>query len=118
MDTIKTVVEQAIRNIKAEKEQELRNITQRVTQEKIVPFNREADIRRDDAIKQETDSLNAQIATLQAEFAKKKDEIVLANETYKKNHAEQVIATETAVLNEKYDKAIAELEESLKRIGE
>lgn len=115
---IKTFIEQAIRNIQAEQEQELRNITQRVTQEKIVPFNREADIRRDEAIKQETDNLNAQIATLQADFAKKRNEIVVANEEYKKNHEQQVITAETALLNDKYAKAIAELEESLKNIEE
>lgn len=99
---IRVHIEQAIRNLEAEKEQVLRQAEQRVMQEKIVPFNREIDLARDKAIK-----------ALQDKFEADKQDILVKSEQHKKEHAEEVVATEAAPLLAQYEMTIAALKETL-----
>ncbi len=110
---IKKYIEQTIRNLEAERDNELRTLEQRITQEKIVPFNREADIRKDKAIEQKTNAFNAQVSALQETFAKEKQDIIVANENYKKENAERILAAESAFIMAKYSATIERLTKML-----
>lgn len=115
---IKKHIEQAIRNLEAERDNELHTLEQRITQEKIVPFNREADIRKDKAIEQKTADFNAQVSALQATFTKEKQDIIIANENYKKENAEKTLNAESAVVAAKYSAAIEKLTKMLNEVEE
>lgn len=111
---IRTHIEQAIRNLEAEKQQKLREVEQRVTQDKIAPYNKEIDTARDKAIQQLSTELNAQIKELQDNFALKKEEITAMSEQRKKEYANDVVFAEAGSLIAEYDYTIAELKKHLK----
>lgn len=111
---IKTYVEQAIRNLEAEKQQKLREVEQHVTQEKIAPYNREIDTARDKAIQQLSAELNQQVKELQDKFALKREEITSMSEQRKKEYAADIVLVEAGSLIAEYDYTIAELKKLLK----
>ena len=115
---IKAYLEQAVRNLEAEKEREVAVIKERVTREKIVPYNQEADKGRDLAIAELQQNMNEDITARQAKFVKEKQAIVEENEKRKENNANTVLATETYEVTGKYDKAIAKLNEQIADLKE
>ena len=116
--SIKSHLEQAVKNLEAEKENEVRIIKEKVTREKIVPYNQEADKGRDLAIAELQQNLNEDITARQAKFAKEKQEIVEENEKRKENNANAVLATEAYTVTVKYDKAISKLNEQIAELKE
>jgi hypothetical protein len=109
--SIQAHLEQTIKNLEIEKEREVAIIKERVTREKIVPYNQEADKGRDLAIAELQQNMNDDIAARQAQFAKEKQAIFEENEKRKENNANAVLATETYPITGKYDKEIAYLKE-------
>lgn len=116
--SIKTHLEQAIKNLEAEKEREVAVIKERVTREKIFPYNQEADKGRDLAIAELQSNLNEDISIRQSRFAKEKQAIIEENEKRKENNANSVLASETYTITGKYDKAIAKLNEQISNLKE
>lgn len=111
--SVKTHLEQAIKNLEAEKEREAAIIKEKVTRETIIPYNKEMDIARDKAISELQAKLNATIVSLQEEFTKQKKTIFDANEKKKESNATSVITTEIYTITVMYDKAIARLNEQI-----
>ena len=109
--SIQAHLEQTIKNLEIEKEREVAIIKERVTREKIVPYNQEADKGRDLAIAELQQNMNEDITARQAQFAKEKQEIFEENEKRKENNSNAVLATETYAITGKYDKEIAYLKE-------
>jgi hypothetical protein len=116
--SIKIHLEQAIKSLETEREKEVAIIKERVTREKIVPFNKEMDIARDKAIAEKQQALNATIVSLQEQFAKEKQEIIDAGEKKKADNATSVIATETYSVTVKYDKAMTALQNQIEKLEE
>lgn len=115
---IKAYLEQAVRNLEAEKEREVAVIKERVTREKILPYNQEADKGRDLAIAELQSNLNEDISARQDKFAKEKQAIFDENEKRKANNNNAVLATETYTVTVKYDKAITKLKEQIAELKE
>lgn len=105
--SIRAIIESNIRTLENEKNQAVSAIRETVYREKIIPFNREIDSARDGAIAELTTQLNADIAALQTKYATDKQAIVDAAEKKKAENAESVIATETYMVANQYDKIIA-----------
>lgn len=115
---MKAYIEQAIRSIEAQKEQKIREVEQRVMQEKILPFNREIDQSRDLAIQQLSSEYNEAVKVLQDKFAKDKNDIIVASDQHKKENADKLIASETASVEAEFGMIIAELESTLNKVKE
>ena len=116
--SIKSHLEQVIKNLEAEKEREVAIIKEKTTREKIMPYNQEADKGRDLAIAELQSNLNEDITARQTQFTKEKQSIVEENEKRKENNANAVLATETYSVTIKYDKAIAKINEQLSELKE
>lgn len=116
--SIKAHLEQAVKNLEAEKERVALAKKEEVTRDKIVPFNQEMDIARDKAISEKQSALNATIVAHQEQFAKEKKEIYDAAEKKKADNANTVIATETYTVTVEYDKAISKLKQQIQEIKE
>lgn len=115
---IREHLEGAIRNIEAEKARALATCKERITREKIIPFNAEIDKSREMAIAELTNTLNAEIAALQQKFAQDKQKLVEAGEHKKAEHANTVVSTETSILAVTYDTALAQLRKQIEEIKE
>lgn len=111
--SIKSQLEQTIKNLEAERDREVAIIKDKATREKIVPYNQEADKLRDLAIAELQTTMNEDIKARQEKFASDKKAIVEENEKRKENNASAVIATETYAVTVTYDKAIAKLKEQI-----
>lgn len=116
--SIKAHYEQTIKNLEAEKDREVAIIKDKVTREKIIPYNNEMDIARDKAIAEKQTMLNSTILAHQEQFAKEKQEIFAAAEKKKSDNAASVLATETYVVTGKYDKEISHLKERVANLKE
>lgn len=116
--SIKAHLEQAVKGLENEKEREVAIIKEKVTREKIVPYNQEADKLRDEAIAELQQNLNNDIALRQAQFGKERQAIIDENEKRKENNANAVLATETYEVTGKYDKAISKLNEQIADLKE
>lgn len=110
---IKAHFEQLIKTLEAEKEREVAVIKEKVTREKILPYNQEADKGRDLAIAELQQNMNDDISKRQEKFAKEKQAIFDENEKRKENNKNAVLATETYEVTGRYDKAIAKLNEQI-----
>ena len=111
--SVKSHLQQAVKNLEAEKEREAAIIKERVTREKIIPYNQDMDIARDKAIAELQDKLTANITAQQEEFVKQKGVIYDANEKKREKNANSVITTETYTTTVMYDKAITKLNEQI-----
>jgi hypothetical protein len=116
--SIKTHLEQTIKNLEAEREREVAVIKEKVTREIIVPFNKEMDTARDAAIAEKQKQLNEAIVAHQENFAREKQEIIAACEKKKTDNATSVITTEAYTVTLAYDKAISKLKEQIKDLKE
>ena len=105
--SIRAIIESNIRTLENEKKQAVDTIRETVYREQIVPYNREIDTARDKAIAELNAQLNADIAALQAKYGNDKQAIIDAAEKRKAENAESVIATETYMVANQYDKIIA-----------
>ena len=72
--SIKVHLEQAVKSLEAEKQTVVNAVKEKVTREKIVPYNQEIDLARDKAIAEKQASFNATIVAHQERFAKEKQE--------------------------------------------
>lgn len=115
---MKQILEQAIREMEAKRDAELRVIEQRIMQEKILPFNREIDEARDKALQQLAAEYNESVKALQEKFDKDKNDIILASEQHKKEKADGLISAEAGSLVAEYGMMIAEVQRSLDKIKE
>lgn len=115
---IKTYLEQAIRGIEAEREQKIAVLKDRITREKIAPFNAEVDTFRARALAEIDNELNAKMVALRKEYDAKKQEIVALGEEKKKSNAENVYSAELAVITVDYDSALSKLNAQLAEIKE
>lgn len=114
--SIKAHLEQAVRSLETEKEREVAVIKERVTREKIMPYNQEQDTLRDKAIAELQQNMNEDITARQAKFAKEKEAIIKENENRKENNANAVLATETYEVTGKYDKEITYLKKRMEEL--
>ena len=115
---VKAYLEQAIKSIEAEKEQQIAVIKDRIMREKIMPFNAEIDTFRAKALTEIDNELNQKIAVLKQEYEVKKQELVKLGEEKKKANADSVLASELAVVSVKYDNHIAKLTAQIAEIKE
>lgn len=111
--SIKSIYEQAIRSLEAEKQSVANAKKEQVMREKILPFNQELDRAREQAIAEKQQELNASILAQQERFAKEKQDIIEAGEKKKSENANTIITTETYAVTVEYDKAIAQLNEKI-----
>lgn len=116
--SIKAHLEQTVRALESEKEREVAVIKEKVTREKIIPYNQEADKGRDLAIAELQTNMNDDISARQAQFSKEKQAIFDENEKRKENNANAVLSSETYTVTVKYDKAIAKLNDQIKELKE
>jgi hypothetical protein len=114
--SIKAHLEQAVKALEAERDKEVTIIKEKVTREKIIPFNQEMDIARDKAIAEKQKALNERIVAHQEQFAKDKKAIIDAGEKKKAENATAVITTESYSVTVKYDKAIAKLNQQIEEL--
>lgn len=115
---IKTVLEQAIKTIEAEKAQKISVIKEKVTREKIAPFNAEIDNARAKALAEVDTEMAQEISAIKQKYEAKKQELIALGEEKKKINAETVLAGETAVIASEYDNHIAKLTAQLAEIKE
>ena len=116
--SIRAHLEQTVRNLEAEKNSVANAVKDRVTREKILPYNQELDKARDNAIAEKQQLLNASISAQQERFAKEKQEMYDAGEKKKSENANAVITSETYSATVEYDKAIAKLKEQISNLKE
>ena len=116
--SIKSHLEQAVKSLEAEKTTICNATKDKVTREKIIPYNKEIDTALEKAIAEKQSALNATIVSHQEQFAKEKKEMVEAAEKKKAENANAVIATETYTATVEYDKAITKLNEQISEVKE
>lgn len=109
MANINAHIEQAIKGLETERDQQIASIKAIVMQEKIVPKNAEIDALRDKALQEKSNKLNADIQALQETFATDRQAIIEAAEKEKESKANAVISAETASVAYEYNTKIAEL---------
>lgn len=114
--SIKVILEQAKKNLEIEKDREIATVKDRVTRERILPFNQDIDNAREKAIQELQSKLNSDIIARQEKFAKEKQALIEAGEKKKKDNAEMVYATETSTVALAYDTAIRECEEKIAKL--
>ena len=107
---VKEILENAKRQIEAQRTQQLGVIAQKVKIEKIAPYNTELDRKKERAIAEEREKANALVAQIQAEFNAKKEEIEKATEATKVAFEKSSIESATAEINELADSAIKALD--------
>lgn len=115
---IKAHLENAVRQILAEKEKLAKQVTERITREVVMPHNAEVDKLRDNAIAELTQKLNAEIAALQEKFNKEKQVIIEASEKNKSNFASTAISTEVYNVTSTCDKVVEELNAQIEKLKE
>lgn len=101
------IYENAIAQIEATRQREIDAVRQRVTQEEIIPFNRDIDNSLRDAITELQMQHNAKIAQMQQAFDAEKAALSEAATKRKDSFAETAIATAVSVINANADTAIA-----------
>lgn len=106
---IKQILEQTVTSLENQKAREISTAKERVTREKIVPYNNEINQSRDKAIAELQASLNSQISALQKKFGEDKQALMEAGEKKKADFAEVTISTEVALVSEECDKAISKI---------
>lgn len=108
---IKTYIEQAIRNLEAEKAQKISEVESKVLQGKVAQYYAEADKARDSEVGDLTVDFNKAIQELQNKFAVEKQAIVDKYAAEKSAFREQAVSMETSALAYEYDRHIAKLQE-------
>lgn len=115
---VKEILENAVKQIEANRTQQLAVLAQKVRAEKVIPYNAELDKKRDRAIAEEREKFNTNVAKLQAEFNTTVEQISQASEETKKAFEKSAIESATASINVLCDKAIASLEKQISEVKE
>lgn len=115
---IRAYLEEAVKKIEAEREQKVALVKDRLVREKIAQHNAEIDGLRAKALAEIDGDLNVKIASLRKEYEEKKQKLIAMGEEDKRAHAEEVFATELAVLTVDYDHHIAKLKAQLAELKE
>ena len=113
-------IQSAIQQINAEQEREISTIRDKVTREKIVPFNQEVDHKKAVAVQKlnewfeeqksiETGAFNDRLAKLQAKYNEDKKFIEEKAEKEKQDNANAVIEMAIYEIRSKCEKTIAKL---------
>jgi hypothetical protein len=113
-------IQSFIQLIKAEEQREVAVVKDKVTREKIVPFNQEIDRKKQESIELlnkwfdeqksiETGAFNDRLAKLQAKYNEDKNIIEDTAEKKKLDNANAVLATATYEITTKCEKYIAKL---------
>lgn len=98
MINVNSHIEQAIRGIETERDQQISIMRETIMREKVVPQNAEIDQKRDLALSE-----------LQEKYAAERQAIIDASEKQKTDNANALINAETASIAYEYDAKIAEL---------
>lgn len=114
----KQQIEKAIREIELEKEQAVRVAEQKITQEKLVPYNIEIDREKETAVQELSTKFNNDIKTLQEKYNADKNIIINACEEKKSNNAKIVLDTELQSIRTSYDVIINSLKNTANQILE
>ena len=113
---VKEHLEKAVKEIENERERQTAVLRDKIMREKIAPYNAEIDQKRTRALAEIDNELNAKIVELKQAYEAKKAELVKLGEENKKANAENVLATELAVVTVEYDSAIAKLKAQIAEI--
>lgn len=115
---IKQIYNQAISQIEATRAREIETAKQRVTQEQIIPFNKDIDLSLQKAFEELLEEQNARIAKIHAEYEARKSDMRAAAENKKAQFADSAIGTAVYAINANADKALAPLKKYLSEQGE
>lgn len=115
---LKQIIEEAIRKTEAAKEQKEREIKDRVTREKIIPYNAEIDKARNEAISQLQGTLDRDIVALRSKFDNERTKLVEAGEKKKAENAKIVIEAEVAAVVAPYNVILNGLHQQLEKVKE
>ena len=113
---IKVYLEEAVKKFEVERDREVGVAKEKVMREVVIPYNQDLDKSREKAISELTTKMNAQIQALQAQFAKDRQALIDAGEKNKTEHANTVVATETASITVAYDTEIAKLKKQIEEL--
>lgn len=111
---IKNYIEQAIRNLEAEKAQKIGEAESRVLAGKVAQYYGEADKKRDAEVSELTISYNEAVSELQKKYSNDKQVILDKYAADKLAYKENAVLSETSTLAYEYDKHIAKLQEMIK----
>lgn len=106
---IRDFIEQAIRNIEAEREQKVAAAKATIMQEKVLSHNIEVDMSRDNALQALAAKREKDISEINARYEAERQAIIDASEKSKTDNANEVIARETVGIAAEYDTKLAEL---------
>jgi hypothetical protein len=115
---IKSHIEEAVRRIEAEKNQAIASAKERVTREKVLPYNAEVDRMMAEAIAAKQNTMNGAIKSLQEDFAEEKRSIIEAAEKNKADNANCVINAEVSLVSAEYDRNIEKLKKQIEDLKE
>lgn len=115
---IKSFYEQTLNNVLNEKNQAIEKIKQKVTTEKIIPYNQKCDKELAEALKELNDKFAAEMQKVQAEHAKQKQSLVDIANADKAEYANTVITTECETTRLFYDNEINFIKERIASIKE
>lgn len=110
---IKEIIAQAIRQIEAEREQNISEVKSTIMQDKIVPHNIEIDTKRDAALQSLAEKREKDVSDLNAKYEQERQAIIDASEKDKNENANAVVARETYGITVEYDKVLSELRKQI-----
>lgn len=113
----KQIIENAIAQIEAARQRQSAESKQRVTQEKIIPFNTEIDASLRAAIAEVQQETANKIASIQQEFEATKKSMQEAAEMKKQAFAKTTIDEALSLINYEADTTIAHLQSKLPKEG-
>ncbi|MCM1437798.1 MAG: hypothetical protein NC131_01110 [Roseburia sp.] len=103
-------IQQAIQSIEAEREQKIAEVKAKVMVE-VATQNAEMDRARDKAVEELQTKLNQDVAILQEQFNKQRQEIIEASEKQKEETTNARINIETASVAAQYNNKLTKLRE-------
>ena len=114
---IKSVLEQAVAQLEAEKSRQCEIEKQKVMQEKIMPYNAEVDQSLRDALNALQNQHNTKIMELQKAFEAEKQAMVEAAAKRKSDFAESTLASAVSMIERDTKKAIQYIQSFIDKQG-
>lgn len=108
----------AIRDIEAEKNAQIAMLKEKVTREKIIPYNEKVDELTRTAINALDTRANEDISAIQLKYNEEKKAIIAQADSNKASNEELVISQASAELEQKYGNIINDLKKTLESLGE
>lgn len=115
---LKSIIEEAIAKMQAEKAQKVAVVKDKITREKIAPYNAQIEQARAVDLQKLDSELATKITEIKTEYEARKQAVIKRVDEEKQKNAEAMLATEIAVVAVDYDNAIAKLTEQLNGIEE